>query len=355
MSIPVQYRERIAGFPLELRELIAAELQAGNEIVELASCFPAPPAGAYVKLAKPVTTHSRNSTPKLRFYDRNSSSYSGEFTDATRFFFVLEPPHPPQPPPDMDAIRAEIEARQKAADAALYRDQEAERLRRQEAGYTSRLFVPDLLPASPARVSPLVDRFCASMVIDYERWREGIGYDTSLFSTATSEELVEIETLLLSRPIDDWRDVEALAKLESPRARVKLRAALTDSECSVRVALVQYAAHLLSEEERTEVLVDAVHRADTYGGLTQALLEIENHHPPRVIDALLRGVLRGGRNAIHFAAMLMYLHGKAPSAFDWEQRPFFLQFDTDNPTLRERLFRELCRKIGRNCEGYLQG
>src|SRR5262249_33247684 len=38
-------------------------------------------------------------------YDRNSSIYSGEFTDAKRFYFVLEPPDPPPPEPNMDAIR----------------------------------------------------------------------------------------------------------------------------------------------------------------------------------------------------------------------------------------------------------
>src|SRR5436190_744158 len=105
MSLPPEFVARVAEFPAVLRELIEAELAAGNEIVELASCFPAPPVGAYVKLAKPVTTRPREKTGTLDFYDRNSSIYSGEWTDAKRFFFVLEPPHPPPPEPDMDAIR----------------------------------------------------------------------------------------------------------------------------------------------------------------------------------------------------------------------------------------------------------
>ena len=43
--------------------------------------------------------------------------YSGEFTDADRFYFVLESPHAQAPAPDMDAIRRELEAKERAANA----------------------------------------------------------------------------------------------------------------------------------------------------------------------------------------------------------------------------------------------
>src|SRR3954468_3034164 len=96
---------RLAEFPAVLRKLLKAELAAGNSITEIASCFPAPPAGAYAKLAKRITTRPRAKTAQLDFYDRNSSLYSGEWTDAKRFYFVIEPALPPPPEPDMDAIR----------------------------------------------------------------------------------------------------------------------------------------------------------------------------------------------------------------------------------------------------------
>jgi len=91
--------------PIALRELLEAELAAGNSIVEVAHCFPAPPAGAYFKLANKIRTRLRTSEGSIVFYERNGSSYSGEFTDAKRFYFILEPPNPPPPEPDMDAIR----------------------------------------------------------------------------------------------------------------------------------------------------------------------------------------------------------------------------------------------------------
>ncbi|HMP84050.1 MAG TPA: hypothetical protein PKA41_15230, partial [Verrucomicrobiota bacterium] len=101
---PEQQKE-LAKFPAALRALIEAELAAGNSIVEVGHSHPAPPAGAYFKLANKVTTRPRSSSDGVSFYERNSSIYSGEFTDAKRFYFVIEPPNPPPPEPDMDAIR----------------------------------------------------------------------------------------------------------------------------------------------------------------------------------------------------------------------------------------------------------
>jgi hypothetical protein len=109
--------KEIAAFPATLRELIEAELAAGNKIVEISSGFPAPPAGAYLMLEKPVGTRPRKTADGLKFYERNSSSYSGEFTDADRFYFVLEPPHPPPAEPDMDAFYKTREEKERAANA----------------------------------------------------------------------------------------------------------------------------------------------------------------------------------------------------------------------------------------------
>lgn len=105
MTIPDHYRQQLAEFPAPLRELVEAELQAGNTIVAIENGFPAAPCGASVKLAKAVQDERRRSTAEVSFYARNNPSYAGEFTTAQRHFFVLEPPLPPEPAPDMDAIR----------------------------------------------------------------------------------------------------------------------------------------------------------------------------------------------------------------------------------------------------------
>ncbi len=101
----MNYKEQLARFPAYLQALIEAELAAGNSIVALDHCFPAPPAGACVRLSKRVSTQDRASKGELHFFERNSSSYSGEFCDPNRFFFIVEPPDPPPAEVDMDAIR----------------------------------------------------------------------------------------------------------------------------------------------------------------------------------------------------------------------------------------------------------
>ncbi len=115
MEIPAPFTEELAAFPAPLRELIVAELEAGNRIVELVYDFPAPPGGAYVKLETPVSTRARESSPGVHFREWNSLSYAGEFTDATRCYFVLEPPHPPAKEKNMDSIRAELDARERVS------------------------------------------------------------------------------------------------------------------------------------------------------------------------------------------------------------------------------------------------
>jgi hypothetical protein len=352
-NVPDYYEQRLQAFPAVLRRLVEAELAAGNEIVEFSGGFPAPPVGDCVKLARAVTTQPRATAAGLDFYDRNMPGYSGEFTDAKRFFFVLEPPNPPAPPPDMDAIRAELEARQQSPKVKpASRRRKSADIRQEPNDGQSAALIPRTKRSS--RPQTTVDRFRQSMEIDYEKWHEGIGYDLSLLKTATPEELVEIENLLVARGASDWRDVEALAALNSPRARVALRSASKCANHEVRVAVLSYAPDVISSDERTETLVAALQVAEIYGGLSSTLLEVEEFHPRPVVDALLRGVLaRGGDIATHYAAMLMFLHGKATSAFDWDQRPFFLKFNTDDRSVREAMFRELCSKIGIQAEKYL--
>ena len=192
-----------------------------------------------------------------------------------------------------------------------------------------------------------VSRFKASMVIDYDKWHEGIGYDLTILKEATPEELKAIEAILIQRHSSDWRDVEALAEINSKGAKEALKTALRTGDAAVRMAVHSHAPELMTERQRTDSLLQALGQAEIYGGLTQALLEIEEFHPPEVIRALLRGLMeRDGGTACHFAAMLYFLHGKAKSAFDWDHRPFFLRFNTTDMAEREKAVRELCETIG---------
>src|SRR6185295_8635034 len=209
MSLSAEQAKEIARMPAALKNLVEAELKAGNEIEEIGHSFPAAPVGCYVKLARPVSSRPRQSSEGIDFYDRNSSSYSGEYTDANRHFFVLEPPHPPEVEPDMDTIRAGVQPRNP--------------------------------PHTELSDETAVGRFRDSMRIDYEKWHDGVGYDIDIIRNATPDDLVEIETLLVQRPVADWRDVEALAALDSPRARSLLNKTLKHGNHELRAAVADHA------------------------------------------------------------------------------------------------------------------
>jgi len=106
MTIPHDLDAELERLPAILRALLDAELAAGNAIVEIGHGFPSPPVGAWVMLARAVSTRPRQAGDGLTFRTRNWNNYSFEWSDAQGYFFLLEPPLPPEPPPDMDAIRA---------------------------------------------------------------------------------------------------------------------------------------------------------------------------------------------------------------------------------------------------------
>lgn len=116
MTISDEYTKAIAEFPPALQDLVKAELAAGNSIVGIGHGDPAPINGSRVMLAKPLLSRPRASDAQLKFYERNCSSHSGQITDAARTFYVVEAPLPPPPEEDMNAIRAELKARERASD-----------------------------------------------------------------------------------------------------------------------------------------------------------------------------------------------------------------------------------------------
>lgn len=187
MTIPPEFRRDADQLPPPLRALLEAELAAGNSVAEVGHFFPAPPAGAFFRLAAPVSTRPHEPGGGLTFRASNGSLYSGCFGDDRGLYFILEPPLPPPPEPDMDAIRAAHAPRHS----------------------------PGQFESDP---NSAPGRFERSMPIDHEKWHDGIGYGLDTLRGATEAERRQIETLLLEHRIGDWRDVEALAALDSPRA-----------------------------------------------------------------------------------------------------------------------------------------
>ncbi|MEP7364863.1 MAG: hypothetical protein ABI972_16540 [Acidobacteriota bacterium] len=193
-----------------------------------------------------------------------------------------------------------------------------------------------------------------SVEIDQEMWRDGTGYDLEAIREAGAEERAAIERMVLEHSPRGWRDVEAMAELNTPRTVAELEAILGGDDNQLKQAVTRYAPKMVTKQSRTETLVAALEESVIYGGLTQALDELPEFHPPEAVEALFRGALRReGEVAVHFAAMLYYLHGKAKEPFQWKHRPFYLRFHAPVGPERVAVFRELCEKVGMEAERYL--
>lgn len=311
-SIPARFEADVARLPPPLRVLLKAELAAGNEIAEVLHGFPVAPVGVGIRLVRPLSIPVLAGTAGIIPCRLPNWDGSSGYSDEPRHSFLLGPSVVTPDPPRMDEIRAAA--------------------------------VPD---------SPL-GRFEHSLHIDYGKWRDGIGYDLDAIQEASPEERAAIEVRLLQQGVQNWRVVEALAALDTPGALAALTQAKKSRNQDVAMAVAQYAPQLLTAAERTAMIVAALQRADFGDGLTQALDQAETHHPPAVIETLLRGTVeRDGEVAVHYAALLMFLHGKAESSFDWAQRPFFLTFNTEDRHERAAAFRELCRMIGVDASRFL--
>jgi hypothetical protein len=203
--------------------------------------------------------------------------------------------------------------------------------------------------------SAAFERFMASTDIDYERWHDGVPYDLEALAQLQGDERAEIERWLLARADKDWRDLEGLLALGSERGRAAVVEQLRHGSIEQRLA----AARRLPpdpelEPDRERAVVDGLLEAEFVTGLRFALdLAIANP-TPAVVDALFRAALRR-ESAVHAAAALAFVHGHAKEAFDWDRRPFYLQFNDDDPAVRAAAFRALCRECDVAPEPYLGG
>ena len=205
-------------------------------------------------------------------------------------------------------------------------------------------------------MSDAVSRFRASMNIDYEKWHDGIGFDIDAIRDATPPERNQIEAIMLSRPVEDWRDLEALEALATPKATAAIRATLKSSNPELRLRAARALAHEPEgEATREAAIVHAIETSDVFSGLTQALDAAAQHPTPAVKDALFRCCLKGSSvAAVHAAALLVYLYGQAKEPFDMAQRPFFLKFSTEVKPDRIAPFKELCARLKVDPEKYLR-
>jgi hypothetical protein len=187
------------------------------------------------------------------------------------------------------------------------------------------------------------------MEMNLEKWREGIGFDLTSLKNVTEVERDLLVQLLVKRleKEGDWREIEALAAIATPEAMDAIRRAAEHGSSETRL----YATRQLAETGETtnleSAIIQGLRNTSLFGGLSEALDMAEEHPSPRIQETLLDLALNGDEEQrIHCAALAMYLGGKADEAFDWNHRPFFLQFGDDDRNVQIDAYRELCRRLG---------
>src|SRR4051812_37744672 len=94
------------------------------------------------------------------------------------------------------------------------------------------------------------NRFISSMTITFDMGHDGIGYDLEALGQVPRDELASIEKILIEHRPRDWRDIEALAQLDSPNARSAVEAALTSRDPQIRQTAMNYAAEKADPAQR---------------------------------------------------------------------------------------------------------
>lgn len=189
-------------------------------------------------------------------------------------------------------------------------------------------------------------KFLASL--DPDGHQIGQGYDLVALGEASAAERASVEAGLLGRSDLTWRDVQALAVMESDKSRARLRREAKEGAPAAKLE----AAVQLHARGKFEGLEEVLEESLAQGLHDEALLAstlraIERFRPAGIVHPLLRVVLDGrGEAASLCAAMACYVRGKAAAGFDWSMRPFFLRFNTKDRAARRLAFAELCGRLG---------
>lgn len=170
------------------------------------------------------------------------------------------------------------------------------------------------------------------MVIDYDKWHDGEGYDLAALDEMTDDERASVAKVLKSGR--DWRDVEALAHLHPPSIE-DLRRIMADESAQLVARLrsgeeLERLGHSVDFVPLVLTMLDAADGDMSVMSRVFDFLEWRKDSPtandPRVKQKVL-DLLRTNRSdqAVNWAAMAFVLHGLCDSQYDWEHRPFWLR------------------------------
>jgi len=192
--------------------------------------------------------------------------------------------------------------------------------------------------------------FLDSMIMNFDKWHDGIGYDLETLKSLEPQEKASIEELLIRnlKQAGNWRDVEALVTLGTTTAFIEVDKARFHNNAKVS----NYALRIIIKTRKTKdtVVKDMVGlELQVVQAVEQGYYQMAEHMPTmRVKKALLNSVREASDGVIRHngAALLLYICGKTSEPYDWDQRPFFLRFSGNKPEELQQAWEELCERTG---------
>jgi hypothetical protein len=189
------------------------------------------------------------------------------------------------------------------------------------------------LPRNP---SPAYTRFKASMVLDYNKWKEGEPYDIAALKEITPEERDLLVDEICETASLDWRDVEALRALGTEKAikRVGKAAEKQTDGAGIEAFMDDIASQGWTDEIETR-FIEKLERAASMTGALDRLYEIaEAHQTPAVMKQLMRNARISSDNTVRYsmAGFLLELTGHVDTryTFDKNIRPHLLDLNSDD-------------------------
>ncbi|MGC4030580.1 MAG: hypothetical protein QM754_02365 [Tepidisphaeraceae bacterium] len=195
-----------------------------------------------------------------------------------------------------------------------------------------------------------VNRFRDSMVMNYDRWHDGEGFDLAALREMSPEELATIRTILRSSD-RTWRELEALAVIDELRGTDDVRDSLDAPPADgnrIKAADLLFEQKKLSKTEYEEIICRAIRALTTHDSATTRILLCAQGLPTEAVkQALLWASWNRTDAAFHCAARLIYLCGKSESPISFEHRPLLFDLQPNNSSFtRQAAFEKLCSLIG---------
>jgi hypothetical protein len=194
------------------------------------------------------------------------------------------------------------------------------------------------MPTRPPKPepSPAYKRFKESMIIDYGRWRDGEPYDIAALSEVTPEERDQLVDELIARGSLDWRDVEALRALGTPKALKRVgKAAKTERGGGGAEALITEVETKGWSAATEKRLIDMLENVRAMESASDRLFSLCEQHPtPAVMKQLMRNARTQSDETMRYSAgaFLLYLSGHAGDWYglDNTHRPHLLDLNSSD-------------------------